>query len=48
MEVAEGTDFLQLKTVLVETVNKTTRMSTSTVDSEGEEAETVLIQHRTV
>ena len=48
VEVAEGTDFLQLKTVLAETVNKTTRMSTSTADSEKEEAETVLTQHRTV
>lgn len=51
LEVAEeeGTDFLQLKIVLAGTVNKTTRMSTSTAASEEEEeAETmVLIRHRT-
>ena len=51
LEVAEeeGTDFLQVKIVLAGTVNKTTRMSTSTADSEEEvEVETVLIRHRTV
>ena len=49
-EVAEEeeTDFHQLKIVLAVTVNKTTRMSTSTADSEEEGVETVLIRHRTV
>ena len=49
-EVAEveETDFLQLKIVLAVTVNKTTRMSISTADSEEEGVETVSIRHRTV
>ena len=54
-EVAEEeeTDFHQLKIVLAVTVNKTTRMSTSTADLEEEdlvpeEVEIVLIQGRTV
>ena len=47
------TDFLRRKIVLEETVNKTTRMSTSTADLEEEdlvpeEVEIVLIHSRTV